>query len=47
MTTASRYAITMTVNAEAAAAATQASDVVSLNGKTNQVITMTAVTKVS
>ncbi|WWW13039.1 hypothetical protein V7P26_13310 (plasmid) [Arcobacter cryaerophilus gv. pseudocryaerophilus] len=37
----------MTVNAEASSAATQASDLVSLNGKTNQVITMTAVTKVS
>ncbi len=47
LTTTSTDAITMTVNAEASSAATQASDLVSLNGKTNQVITMTAVTKVS
>ncbi len=47
LTTTSTDAITMTVNAEAASAATQAADLVSLNGNTNQAIIMTAVSSVS
>ena len=46
LTTKSTDAITMTVNAESSGA-TAAADLVSLNGNTNQIITMTAVSSVS